>query len=225
MHTIFRWIFFFSCCCCCCYFITPARHLVHNTQRSYTQSLCSLTLNHSIAYPVLETLFVHLHSHTHTHQCFILNLPLWLLLFFHCAVDVDVVAVACAAGWRLCILLHQFTEPDYKPNGKPLTCLCITFTISLFFPIGHILYYHREYYMVNALCTEHFIWGFLLLFLGFVPLEPNHCSFFSIFFTLYTYVCVLCHSLCPIDYDDCALHKNNSMRGEYLFGVLMRQTL
>lgn len=102
-------IFFLSCCCCCCccYFITPARHLVHNTQRSYTQSLCSLTLNHSIAYPVLKTLFVHLHTntHAHTHQCFILNLPLWLLLFLHCVVD-DFIVVAGAAGWGLCILLH-----------------------------------------------------------------------------------------------------------------------
>lgn len=86
----------------CCFILLHLLGIlcVHNTQRSYTQSLCSLTLNHSIAYPVLKTMFVHLHAHTRTHSSmFHTQFTVVVVIVFPLPLMLLLLLVLCAAGW------------------------------------------------------------------------------------------------------------------------------
>lgn len=91
-------------------FITPARHLVHNTSQLHAIVCSVLALNRSMAYPVFKQC---LYTSTYTHQCLILNIPLWLLLFFRRFYNIIfVVAGAVAAAVSICCINSR--GPDYN---------------------------------------------------------------------------------------------------------------
>lgn len=157
-----------------CCFITPARHLVHNTSLLHA-IVCSFTLNRSIAISRAQTLFVHLHTHTHTHSS-----------MFHTQFTVVVVIVFSA---RLCCcccdcsrshLLHWCTEPDYDqmetldlslnymylsfswPHQNVCVCVCFALVFIwavvwwFFFRFPALPAYHALRRGLWWLCTHNF---------------------------------------------------------------------